>query len=400
MQTSFIPAVKTAESRPASNNADTVGTTADAPFNQLFAAQQLSLLGGQPEAFAAIQAQALARFSEEQGEQMSAASLLTEVGLAGSELLAGGGNALPPTTPSVAAVTLTGEATSAGQHASSDSQSLAMMLNARGHASAKASDSLNPDNVQKGVFVNSSQNTESFNTDLSSLASQTASADKDPKASANFFSEGLRQAANVNSQDATGERLGNVGDKVESDLELSSLLREIRSAQAPVQSKAPVSLNVSQNAYTDPAWGQAMTARVSWMIGSGVQNATIHLHPEELGSIQVQVKLDGDHSRVQFQAQQAETGELIEKMLPRLTQGFEQQGLRLDEVKVSVMNNPNGNANTNSSQSGGEGFAQTADEQGKSHECDLSGSTEADAPLIDPLRSVILGPASGVDDYA
>ena len=136
------------------------------------------------------------------------------------------------------------------------------------------------------------------------------------------------------------------------------------------------------------------------MIGSGVQNATIHLHPEELGSIQVQVKLDGDHSRVQFQAQQAETGELIEKMLPRLTQGFEQQGLRLDEVKVSVMNNPNGNANTNSSQSGGEGFAQTADEQGKSHECDLSGSTEADAPLIDPLRSVILGPASGVDDYA
>lgn len=333
MQTSFIPAAKAIDSSADRSHVKNASEVPQSDSDSLLAAQQLSLLGGQPESFAVIQAQALAQFSEEQGEELSAQSLLSEVGISDADRQRDSGNILPALT--------------------------------------------------------------------SHIAESTAIAKNSLETTATLFNESLRQLKAESIRELTlDERLGNVGDKVESDLELSSLLREIRSAQAPSQSKAPLSLSVSQNAYTDPAWGQAMTARVSWMISSGVQNATIHLHPEELGSIQVQVKLDGDHSRVQFQAQQAETGELIEKMLPRLTQGFEQQGLRLDEVKVSVMNNPNGNANTNSSQSGGEGFAQTADEQGKSHERDLSGSTEADASLLDPMRSVILGPASGVDDYA
>lgn len=98
---------------------------------------------------------------------------------------------------------------------------------------------------------------------------------------------------------------------------------------------SPPQFSVLQNALTDPAWGQAMTARLGWMAGSGVHNASLRLHPEELGGVNVQINLSGDRASVQFQTQNAETSELIEKLMPRLASAFESQGMKLDDAKVS-----------------------------------------------------------------
>jgi flagellar hook-length control protein FliK len=71
------------------------------------------------------------------------------------------------------------------------------------------------------------------------------------------------------------------------------------------------------------------------MGSTGTQTAQLQLNPEELGGIHVQLSMQGDKASVQFQAQHSETSELIERLMPRLSQAMEQQGMRLEEAKVS-----------------------------------------------------------------
>ncbi|MFT7405241.1 flagellar hook-length control protein FliK [Zhongshania sp.] len=118
--------------------------------------------------------------------------------------------------------------------------------------------------------------------------------------------------------------------------------------------RAPVNLTVTQNALTDPAWSQAMAAKISWMGGNGVHSATLQLRPAELGSIHIQLSIQGDTTSVQIQTQHKDTSDLMEKMMPRLHSGMENQGLRLEDVKVSHNPNLNGSAQQFTGQSAGD----------------------------------------------
>ena len=166
--------------------------------------------------------------------------------------------------------------------------------------------------------------------------------------------------------------------------------------------KAPVTFAVTQNALTDPAWTQAMSARISWMVGSGVHTATMQLHPAELGSIHVQLSVDGDSTSVQIQVQNKDTSELVEKMMPRLHSGMENQGLKLEEVKVT--HNPN--LNDGSAANNGQQFAgQSAEERanannngrGNTAQNNIDTNAAADEQALTTSISVN---GSGVDYYA
>ncbi|MEX1665409.1 flagellar hook-length control protein FliK [Zhongshania arctica] len=123
-----------------------------------------------------------------------------------------------------------------------------------------------------------------------------------------------------------------------------------RSTDNSAAVRAPVNLTVTQNALTDPAWSQAMAAKISWMGGNGVHSATLQLRPAELGSIHIQLSMQGDTTSVQIQTQHKDTSDLMEKMMPRLHSGMENQGLRLEDVKVSHNPNLNDGGAANSGQ--------------------------------------------------
>jgi flagellar hook-length control protein FliK len=109
------------------------------------------------------------------------------------------------------------------------------------------------------------------------------------------------------------------------------------------------------------------------MAGSGVHTATMQLHPAELGSIHVQLSVDGDSTSVQIQAQNKDTSELVEKMMPRLHSGMENQGLKLEEVKVTHNPNLNDGSATNS----GQQFAgQSADERANANNSGRANTTQ------------------------
>ncbi|CAA0090720.1 Uncharacterised protein [Zhongshania aliphaticivorans] len=169
--------------------------------------------------------------------------------------------------------------------------------------------------------------------------------------------------------------------------------------------RAPVNLAVTQNALTDPAWSQAMSAKISWMAGNGVHTATMQLHPAELGSIHVQLSVQGEATTVQIQAQSKDTSELMEKMMPRLHSGLENQGLRLEEAKVSHNPNLNDNASANGGQQQAAG--QTADEgseTAKNNNINQSGlvdnGADEEGSLVGAMNVDVVLQNSGVDYYA
>lgn len=185
------------------------------------------------------------------------------------------------------------------------------------------------------------------------------------------------------------------------ELSSASQTRTVDSSAA----RAPVALTVTQNALNDPAWAQAMSAKISWMAGNGVHTATMQLHPAELGSIHIQLSVNGDTTSVQIQAQQKDTSDLMEKMMPRLHSGMENQGLRLEEAKVTHNPNLNDGAATNAGQqfagqsagdrSGAANNGRDANQTGLDNNLDGD-----DASLHGALNASVTLQNSGVDYYA
>ncbi len=101
------------------------------------------------------------------------------------------------------------------------------------------------------------------------------------------------------------------------------------------ETKPITQFQVTENALTDPAWEKAVAARISWMGNQGLGNAVLRLNPQELGYIQIDLNMDGNQANIQFQTEQGDTSEMIERLLPRLQSAMESQGIKLDQVKVA-----------------------------------------------------------------
>lgn len=158
--------------------------------------------------------------------------------------------------------------------------------------------------------------------------------------------------------------------------------------------RSPAQFAINQSVFDEPAWGQAMAARIQWMGQGGVHSAKLRVNPEELGGIQVQLSMQGDRASVQFQTQHSETREIIERLMPRLAQAMESQGLRLEEAKVSHHSNWSEGPASRQDQQFAEGrrgglvFTRPSEE---------SVEEGVAADVASPLA---LRPDSAVDDYA
>ena len=78
-----------------------------------------------------------------------------------------------------------------------------------------------------------------------------------------------------------------------------------------------------------PAFAPALGAQVSLFAQDGVQTARLQINPAEMGPITVQIALDGNTARVDFQADRAATRDLIEASLPALAGAMQDAGLTL-----------------------------------------------------------------------
>ncbi|AXQ28233.1 flagellar hook-length control protein FliK [Solimonas sp. K1W22B-7] len=109
-------------------------------------------------------------------------------------------------------------------------------------------------------------------------------------------------------------------------------------ASAPAVPSAAVPL--APLALSDPDWSAGLGERVSWATELGLSEATIDLHPEELGPIRIRIETQGQVAEVSFQAAHAATRELLSQSLPQLRELLNGQGLDMARSQVAALPPP------------------------------------------------------------
>lgn len=82
------------------------------------------------------------------------------------------------------------------------------------------------------------------------------------------------------------------------------------------------------------AWTAGLGDRLLTLAGPGTHSARLRLHPESLGTLDIEIKVADHTAQVWFGAQHSQTREAIEASLPQLREMFAEQGIRLTQAQV------------------------------------------------------------------
>ncbi len=81
-------------------------------------------------------------------------------------------------------------------------------------------------------------------------------------------------------------------------------------------------------------WPAALGHRLLWAVGEGIQKVEISVNPQDMGPINVHIRVENDKADIRFTAAHAPTRDVLEASIPRLRDMFSQQGLNLAQAQV------------------------------------------------------------------
>ena len=85
---------------------------------------------------------------------------------------------------------------------------------------------------------------------------------------------------------------------------------------------------------TSPAFTEEAAQHVNWMVGNGIEHASIRVTPAEMGPIEIRITLKNDEATINFAVTRPETSAAIENALPRLKEMLEASGISLGNTSV------------------------------------------------------------------
>lgn len=113
---------------------------------------------------------------------------------------------------------------------------------------------------------------------------------------------------------------------------LSPILANSISAPPPAVA-APAAV-ISQPLGTHE-WQQAISQHVTLYTKQGQQSAELHLHPEELGQVQISLKLDDNQAQLQMVSAHGSVRAALEAALPMLRTSLAENGIQLAQSTIS-----------------------------------------------------------------
>lgn len=156
--------------------------------------------------------------------------------------------------------------------------------------------------------------------------------------------------------------------------------------QATMTSSPPAA--VLNQELGSPAWQNSLSQQISLFTRNGIHNAELRLHPEELGSLQINLRLNNDQVQLHFVSDNHQVRAAIEAAMPHLRTTLAESGLNLEQ---SSTGGDTSAFNGSSSQSGQNGGKQ-ASEPGNGDTLSLSDDT-AEIPVHN------LNYASGINTF-
>lgn len=98
------------------------------------------------------------------------------------------------------------------------------------------------------------------------------------------------------------------------------------------------------------AFQQALGQQVTWLAGQEIKQASIRLHPQDMGQLEVKVSVNQGTVDVVFNAQHAAAASAVQQTLPQLAHMLAQHGLALGHAEVG--HQPAGHSQGRESQHG------------------------------------------------
>ncbi|KQN56630.1 flagellar hook-length control protein FliK [Erwinia sp. Leaf53] len=84
-----------------------------------------------------------------------------------------------------------------------------------------------------------------------------------------------------------------------------------------------------------PEWQQALGQQILMFSRNGQQTAELRLHPQDLGSIQISLKLDNDQAQLSLVSNHSQVRAALEAALPQLRSALAESGINLGQSNVS-----------------------------------------------------------------
>ncbi|WP_032115319.1 flagellar hook-length control protein FliK [Candidatus Arsenophonus nilaparvatae] len=88
-----------------------------------------------------------------------------------------------------------------------------------------------------------------------------------------------------------------------------------------------------------PEWGQKFSEQILFLSRHGSQQAELRLYPEELGNLQIQLKVFDDKAQLSIVAANQQVRQVIETNLPQLRHALSEQGIELGQTHVGDQHN-------------------------------------------------------------
>ena len=104
-------------------------------------------------------------------------------------------------------------------------------------------------------------------------------------------------------------------------------------------------------------WREAFSERVLWLSNQNIKSASMQLNPQELGPIEISVKVTQQQAAVMINAQHGATREAIADALPTLRAMLEENGIQLQDVTVNERSSQDRNQEAFQSREDDPGFA-------------------------------------------
>ncbi|WP_168403443.1 flagellar hook-length control protein FliK [Erwinia amylovora] len=169
----------------------------------------------------------------------------------------------------------------------------------------------------------------------------------------------------------------------------AGVTRQLQAAELAARTAALPAPATAHNSHPigSAAWQQSLSQQLALYTRDGVQNAEIRLHPEELGSLQITVRMQQDQAQLHIISEHPQVRQALEAALPQLRSALAESGVQLGQASVSADGSSSAGANAQGSS------------EGKSAEQDEQGIDDADNNERTGVTQTAL-PVSGINTFA
>ena len=124
-------------------------------------------------------------------------------------------------------------------------------------------------------------------------------------------------------------------DNATMTINTTASIAPVISNASSVQASAPISSAVLSAPLGSSEWQQTLSQHVTMFTRQGQQSAELHLHPEDLGQVQISLKLDDNLAQIQMVSPHSHVRQALEAALPTLRTSLAENGIQLGQSSIS-----------------------------------------------------------------